>query len=46
MFAKKGKAKNGKSVSDFIETDKKDLAELFDGCLTNKYVVLVTLKDR
>ncbi|KAL4506495.1 hypothetical protein ABPG72_000066 [Tetrahymena utriculariae] len=45
MFAKKGKAKNGKIGSEFVDGEKKDLAETFEGSLTNKYYIFVTLKD-
>lgn len=46
MFGKKGKAKGGKAgATEFFDCDKKDLAELFEGSLSNKFVILVNLND-
>lgn len=45
MFAKKGKAKNGKIGNELPEGDKKDLSETYEGSLSNKYFIIITLKD-
>ena len=45
MFGKKGKSKGGKAGAEFFDTDKRDLAEQFEGSVTNKYVVIVKLQD-
>lgn len=45
--SKSGKMKGGKGgLSIFgIESDKKDISEIYEGSLSNKFVVIVTLKD-